>query len=112
MALEVEDRLLAEAGGVEIAGVHEQLVLLGAGLGDDLAVGVDDDAAAEQRVPVLDAGLGHGHHPGRVLIGAGLQRELVVEDALLGPSSLFCELTEGVLKPSTIISTPCRPITR
>ena len=32
MALEIEDRLLAEAGGVEIAGVHDQLVLLACAL--------------------------------------------------------------------------------
>ena len=71
---EIEDRLLAEDGGVEIAGVNQQLVLLGLGLGDDLAVGIDDQAAADQRMAVLDAGLGDGHDPGRVLIGAGLQR--------------------------------------
>ena len=46
-------------------------------------------------MPVLDAGLGHGHHPGRVLIGAGLQRELVVEDALLGPLLALLRVDRG-----------------
>ena len=55
---EIEDRLLAEDGGVEIAGVNHQFIFLGLGLGDDLAVRIDDQAAAEQRVAILDAGLG------------------------------------------------------
>ena len=76
LALEVEDGLLAEGAGVHVAGVDDQLVGFGLGAGDDEAVGIDDHAAAQQRVAVLVAGLGHAHHPGRVLIGAGLHRQL------------------------------------
>lgn len=39
---EIEDRVLAEPGGVEIAGMNQQFVRLGPGLDDDLAVGIDD----------------------------------------------------------------------
>jgi len=52
-----------------------QLVILGLGHGGDLAVGIDDDAARDQRVAILDAALRHRHDPGRILIGAGLERE-------------------------------------
>ena len=54
---EIEDRGLAENGGIEIASVDQNLVVFGLGLGDDLAIGIDDQAAAKQRVPILDAGL-------------------------------------------------------
>ena len=50
VALEVEDGLLAESSGVEVAIGDDQFVVLGLGLGDDLAVGVDDDAAGDQGV--------------------------------------------------------------
>lgn len=59
MAGKVEDRLLAEPGCVEIAGIREDLVVLTFGLGDDLAIRIDDDAAADQRMAILDAGLGN-----------------------------------------------------
>ena len=51
MAGEIEDRLLAEDGGVEIAGVNQQFVFFGFRLDDDLAIRIDDQAAADQRVP-------------------------------------------------------------
>src|SRR5690349_2762308 len=79
--LEVEDRLLAEARGVEIAIVHDQLIRLGPALGYNAAVRIDDAARAEQRVAVLHARLGDGDCPRRVLISARLKRQLVVEDA-------------------------------
>ncbi len=53
MPSEVEDGLLAEHGSVEIAGMHQQFILLGLGLGDNLAIGIDDEAAADQRMAVL-----------------------------------------------------------
>ena len=46
VALEIEDRFLAEDGGVEIAIGHDQFVVLGLGLGDDLAVRIDDQLPA------------------------------------------------------------------
>ena len=57
VAGEVEDGLLAEAGSVHVACVDQQLVALGLRAGDDDAVGVDDQAAADQGMAVLDAGL-------------------------------------------------------
>ena len=80
---EIEDRVLAEPGGVEIAGMNQQFVRLGSGLDDDLAVGIDDQAATEQGVAVLDAGLRNADDPGRILVGPGLQREPIVEHPLL-----------------------------
>ena len=64
VAGEVEDRFLAEDGGVEIAGVNQQFVLFGAGLDDDLAIGIDDQAAADQGVSILNTCLGDAHDPG------------------------------------------------
>src|SRR5215203_3476735 len=83
VALEVEDRLLAEARGVQVAVVHEDAVLLALELGDDLAVGVHDAGSAHAVVAVFGAGLGDGDDPGGVLVGAGLEREAVVKEALL-----------------------------
>jgi len=54
---EIEDRILAEDGGVEIAGVNQQLVLFGFGFDNDLAIRIDDQAAADQGMAILDAGL-------------------------------------------------------
>jgi len=48
MPLEVGDRLLAELGRVKIAVGNDQLVILGLRLGDDLAIRIDDQVAAEQ----------------------------------------------------------------
>src|SRR5262249_56335007 len=53
VALEVEDCLLAENCGVEVAVGHDQFVILGLGLGDDLAIGIDDDAAGDHGKAVL-----------------------------------------------------------
>src|SRR5205823_12061626 len=55
VALEVEDRLLPEHGGVEIAIGDDELVLLGTRFDHDLPVGIDDHAACDQGVPVLGA---------------------------------------------------------
>ena len=74
VAVEVEDRVLAEVADVHVAGVDDQLVALGLGAGDDEAVRVDDDRAGHQRMLVLDARLGDADHPGRVLVGAGGHR--------------------------------------
>src|SRR6202035_4678705 len=82
VAREIEDRLLAEPGRVEVAIGDDQLVVLGRRRGDDLAVRIDDDAAADHVMAVLGAALRHRHHPGRVLVGAGLHRETMVEVAL------------------------------
>jgi hypothetical protein len=50
---EIEHRPLAERRRVEIAVRHHELVVLGRGLRDDLAVGVDDRDAGRLRVPPL-----------------------------------------------------------
>ena len=57
MFRKVEDRILAEGGDVEVAGVKQQFVVFRAGLDDNLAVRIDDQAAADQGMGVLDAGL-------------------------------------------------------
>ena len=54
---EVENCILAECGSVEVAGVNQQFVFFGAGLDDDLAIRVDDESAADQRVAILDTAL-------------------------------------------------------
>ena len=72
VAGKVENCLLAEHGIVEIAGVGQQLVVFSAGLGDDLAIGIDDQAAGNHVMPILAARLGDGHDPGRILVGTGL----------------------------------------
>src|SRR5919112_3915069 len=79
VALEVEDRLLAEARRVQVAVVHEDAVLLALELGNDLAVGVHDAGSTHAVVAVFGARLRDGDDPGGVLIGAGLEREAVVE---------------------------------
>ena len=83
VAFEIEDRILAEDGGIEIAVRNDELVALGCCLADDLAVGIDDETAADQRMTVLVASLGDRDHPGRVLIGARLHCQAIVEQALL-----------------------------
>src|SRR6185295_9829742 len=92
---EIEDRVLAEDGGVEIAGVNEEFILFGPGLDNDLAVRIDDQAAADQGVAILDTGLGDGYDPGRVLVSAGLRREPVVEQPLLGPLLTLLGIDRG-----------------
>jgi len=83
VALEVEDRLFAEDCRVEVAIRDNQLIVLRSRFGDDLAVGIDDDAAGDHGMAVLGACLGNRDHPGRVLVGARLQGEAVVEQTLL-----------------------------
>ena len=56
MPREVKDGGLAEGGVIEVASVDQELVGFGRRFGDDLPVGVDDEAAADQRVPILVAG--------------------------------------------------------
>src|SRR6516164_6152805 len=52
MLREVEDRLLAEARGVEVTSVHDELVALALRLDDDLAIGVHDERTAAQVMPI------------------------------------------------------------
>ena len=98
VAGEVEDRLLAEHGGVEIAGVDQKLVLFGLGFGDNLAIGIDDQAAADQRKAILDAGLGDRTRPRS---NSGRRRPARTGGcgtaASRAPPRFFCELIEGVL---------------
>src|SRR5580692_6578763 len=44
---------------------------------------------------VLDAGFCDRHHKGRILVGAGLQRQLVVEHALGEPLTAFLRIHRG-----------------
>src|SRR5262249_31316187 len=87
---EIEDRLLAEPGRIEIAVGDDQLVILAAGFGDDLPVRIDDYAAGDQRIAVLDAALGDCDNPSRVLVGTRLQGEPMMEQPLARP--LLCLL--------------------
>src|SRR6202048_1732603 len=86
---EVGDGLLPEVGRVETARMAQKLFALGAGLRDDLAVGIDDQAASNEWEAVLDAGFGDSHDPRRVLIRAGLHRQTIVEQPLLGTLLAF-----------------------
>ena len=76
---EVKHRLFAKPRRIQIAGVHDQLILFGHALGDNLAIGRHNRAAPKQRVVVLHPSLRHRDHPSRVLIGPGLQRQAVVK---------------------------------
>ena len=60
MTGEIENGLLAEDSGVEIARMDQELVIFGFRFRDDLAIGIDNQAAADQWKPVLDAGLRWG----------------------------------------------------
>src|ERR1700753_2409726 len=75
MLREVENSLFAEGGRIKVARVNQKLVIFGLGFRDDLAIGIDDEAAAEQREAILDASLGDGNDPGRILIGSRLHRQ-------------------------------------
>ena len=83
VAREVEDGALAELRIVEIAGLHQQFVTVGRGFNENLTIRIDDQAAADQGVTILVAAFGNRHDKGRVLIGAGLHRQAVVEQALM-----------------------------
>src|SRR5262249_53051924 len=58
VAREIEHGLLAEGGGVKIARVHDEFVPLAFRLRDDLAVRIDDGAAADHGMAILITGLG------------------------------------------------------
>src|ERR1700753_511089 len=73
MATEVEDRLLAETGSVEIAGVHQEFVCFGSGLDDDFSARINDKAATDQGEAIFHAGFCDAHDPRRVLVRAGLR---------------------------------------
>ena len=94
---EVEDGLLSEGGRVEIARMQQKLVALGTCLCDDLAIGIDDQAASNEREAVLDASLRDRHDPRRVLIRSRLHGQRLWNSRFSRPSSLFWELTAGVL---------------
>ena len=63
--------------------MHDQLVARPGGARHHLARGRHDHRIGERRHALLGAALGDAHHPGAVLIGAGLHRELVVEPRML-----------------------------
>ena len=81
--LELRARLGDILNRVELR--HDQFVILGFRRRDDLAVRIDDAATAEHREAILDAAFRGRDHEGGVLIGAGLHREIMMEQALLGP---------------------------
>src|SRR6266542_245343 len=69
---------LADRGHlVEIDPGNDQLVAVGGGLGEHLALGADDAGAADQLHAVLDARLGDANHEAGVGIGARAHAELV-----------------------------------
>ena len=74
---EVENRLLTEVGDVEVAGMNQQFILFGPGFDDDLAVRIDDQAAANQGMTILDSGLGNADDPG------GLPRRTILSPGRL-----------------------------
>ena len=76
---EVEGARLEEGAVVEVAGGGDDLVIDRAGLRHDLPVRRDDGTAAQHVHALLPAGLGDAHHPGAVLIGAGLHGKVIVE---------------------------------
>ena len=69
---EVEDGLANIDPALQIDRCSDHLVALGLGLGHDLSRRRDDAAPTHVVNALLHAGLGRGHHPGAVLIGAGL----------------------------------------
>ena len=92
---EVEDGLLSEGGRVEIARMQQKLVALGTCLCDDLAIGIDDQAASNEREAVLDASLRDSHDPRRVLIRTGLHGQTIVEQPLLRTFLAFLGIDRG-----------------
>src|SRR5205085_451869 len=80
VAGEIEDRGLAEDRCIEIAGMDQQLIIIGLRLDSDLAIGIDDQRASEQGVSVLDAGLRDRDAPCRVLISASLHTQPIVKE--------------------------------
>lgn len=57
MAGKIEDGLLAEDRRIEVAGVNQQIVIFGLGFRDDLPLGIDDEAVADQRKAILPPAL-------------------------------------------------------
>ena len=76
---EIEQGLLVVGAFVQVADRGDQLVAFGLRQRDDLARGRDHGAAADQVAAFLEARLGDADHPDRILVGAGLHREVVVE---------------------------------
>ena len=76
--------VLALPAQVEVAIGDQQLVAEARRFGDDAAIRVDDARAADQPGPVLVAGLGDRHRPGRVHVGVGLHHQLGMEGAQRG----------------------------
>src|SRR3954467_2720034 len=78
VALEVEDRVLVEFGVVEIDLRDDQLVIVCLRARDNLAIWIDDAAAAEQRVAVLHTALPSRDHALRILGGAAPKRKTML----------------------------------
>src|SRR5215475_11066150 len=95
VAGKIEHGFLAKPRRIEIAIVDKKLIVLRLCFRDDLTIWVDDHAASHAMMAVLDAAFGHRHYPGRVLIGAGLQRKLVVEHALCEPFVAVLRVDRG-----------------
>src|SRR5271167_2436688 len=95
MTGEVEDGLLAEDGGVEVARMDQEFVVFRLGFRDNLAVGINDQTTADEREAVLDTGLGDSHDPGGVLVSPGLHGEAIVEQPLLGPFLALLRIDRG-----------------
>src|SRR5215467_4165531 len=95
VAGKIEHGFLAKPRRIEIAIVDKKLIVLRLCFRDDLTIWVDDHAASHAMMAVLDAAFGHRHYPGRVLIGAGLQRKLVVEHALCQPFVAVLRVDRG-----------------
>ncbi len=80
---EVEDGFLVKDTGAQITLGDNRFVVPSLGLGDDLARGGDDGAAAHQVETVFVAGLGRTHHPGTAISGCDRIRRAQA-DALYG----------------------------
>src|SRR5580698_7803951 len=78
--LERENRRPAEFTQGEIAVRGDQFVVPGCRHGDNLTLWIDDDGMAEQFATVFHAGLGGGDGEAGVLVAAGLDRQVRVED--------------------------------
>ena len=79
MLAEVEDGLAIAGSEVEVAARGDDLVFQRHRLRHDLAGRRDDGALADHVGTLLDAALRGADDPGRVLVGAGLHRQVVVE---------------------------------
>ena len=79
---EIEHGFLAKPGHIKIAIVHEEFVGLSCRFSRDPTIRIDDHGTCHAVMAILDAALGDRYYPGRVLIGASLQRKLVVKHSL------------------------------